>query len=210
MVFNTDATKEGKSLRTLLRRRRNVYGFLAKPIPDQTLRTILENATHVPSAGFTQDFDFVVVRNMAGKRKLAEAADESEYVRMGHARGDFISNAPAIVVPCASKPRFEAKYGAPAEKNARLPWWLIDAGFASFALILSAFEGGLAASFIGAIDDQKVTKALALPSDNSVVPLAIIPIGYRAPNEPEQEADRKNAIRKRRRKFDNLVHWDRW
>jgi nitroreductase len=210
VTFKTDVTKERKNLRTLLRQRRNVYSFLDKPVPDETLRVILENATHVPSAGFTQDFDFVVIKDGATKRQLAEAANESEYVRAGHASGDFISNAPVIVVPCASKPKFEAKYGAPAEKNARLPWWLIDAGFASFALILSAFEEGFAASFIGAIDDEKVTKALSLPPDNSVVPLAIVPMGYEAPVEPEQEANRKDAIRKRRRKSDDFVHWNRW
>src|SRR6266567_7295478 len=171
------------SLGNLLRRRRNVYGFISKAIPDQTLKLVLENAMHVPSAGFTQDFDFVVVREQTQKRKLAEAAREADYVRMGHAKSDFISAAPIVVVPCASKPRFESKYGAPAEKNARLPWWLIDSGFASLALILSAFEEGLGASFIGAIDDQKVVEALSLPPDKSIVPLAIVPMGYKSPAE---------------------------
>jgi len=187
-----------------------VYGFLSKQIPDQTLRTILDNATHVPSAGFTQDFDFIVVKSIATRTKLAEAASESEYVREGNALDDFITKAPVIVVPCASKPRFEAKYGTPAEENARLPWWLIDSGFASFALILSAFEVGLAASFIDAMNDQKVVEVLKLPRDNSVIPLAIVPIGYAAPTGSEKEANRKEAIKRRRRKFDDFVHWERW
>ena len=115
------------------------------------------------------------------------------------------------MVPCANKARFEAKYGAPAEDNARLPWWLIDAGFASFALILSAFEEGLAASFIGAIDDSRVMKALGLPSDSSIVPLAVIPMGYKNPSESSKwKATNKDSVKKRRRGFDDSIHWDRW
>ncbi len=118
------------NLNGLLRKRRNVYGFLPKSIPEDMLMRVLENATRVPSAGFTQDFELVVVRDGTVKKKIAAAAMEDEYVREGIARQGFVSSAPIVVVPCASKPRFEAKYGKPAEENARLPWWLIDAGFA--------------------------------------------------------------------------------
>ena len=117
------------SLGRLLRRRRNVYGFSSRRVSQRTLLSILEDATHVPSAGFTQDFDFVVVRDSGTKAKLASAAYEKEYVKAGHARAGFLLSAPVVVVPCANKARFEEKYGAPAERNARLPWWLIDSGF---------------------------------------------------------------------------------
>jgi len=63
----------------LLRKRRNVYGFQDKEVPDAILHKILENARHVPSAGFTQDFDLVVIRDPETKRKLAEAGREQEY-----------------------------------------------------------------------------------------------------------------------------------
>lgn len=198
-------------LGNLLRLRRNVYGFIQKSVAERTLRTVLEDAIHVPSAGFTQDFDFVVVRDESMKKKLAEAANEDEYVKMGRAQTGFISHAPVVVVPCANKPRFESKYGAPAEKNARLPWWVVDSSFATLALILSAFENGLAASFIGAIDDRKVMQALSLPSDSSIIPLAIILIGHKDPNESSswKKANREK-ISERRREFADVVHWDRW
>ena len=193
----------------LLRKRRNVYGFLPKPIDDRTLMAILEDATHVPSAGFTQDFDLVVVKDEAMKQKLAEAAYEDEYVREGHTLQGFISYAPVVVVPCGSKPRFEAKYGKPAEKTSRLPWWLIDAGFASFSLILSAYEKGLGTSFVGAVDDEKVEKALGLPPDHSIVPLAVIPMGYVDPKESVHEVKRRREIRRRRRRLEDVIHRER-
>ncbi len=196
-------------LSALLRKRRNVYGFLAKSLPDEILLSILEDATHVPSAGFTQDFDLIVVRNQTVKKKLADAARQDEYKKMGLALSDFISIAPAVVVPCANKKRFEAKYGK-AEEHARLPWWLVDAGFASLALLLSAFEKGLASSFLGAIDDQKVIEILGLPRDGSVIPLAAMPIGYKDVREQSLWKDRSTRANKIRRPLGDTVHWDKW
>ncbi len=193
----------------LLRERRNVYGFLPKPVPEKILVQILKDATHVPSAGFTQDFDLVIVKDESTKKKISEACRQELYGRMRLARKDFISNAPVIVIPCGNMKRFEEKYGD-ARKNARLPWWLIDAGFASLSLILSAFENGLAASFIGAIEDAKVVDILALPKDGSVVPLAVIPMGYKDPEERLLWKERSAKIRQRRKALGEMVHWDKW
>ncbi len=193
-----------------MRRRRNVYGFLARPIDRGTLEEILDDSAHVPSAGFTQDCDLVVVRDAAVKKELAEAAREPEYLKRGQAKSRFISGAPVVVVPCGNRSLFEARYGAPAEKSARLPWWLIDAGFVSLALILSAFEKGLAASFIGGFDDDRVAKALSLPRDGSVVPLAIVPMGYARKEGSARRQKEKSIVAARRRDRKDVVHWDRW
>lgn len=197
------------SFSALLRKRRNVYGFLSKPISDELLSGILEDAIRVPSAGFTQDFDLVVVRNESTKKRLAEASREEEYVKSRSALSDFIARAPIVVVPCANKKRFEAKYGR-GEERARLPWWLIDAGFASLALLLATFERGLGASFLGAIDDEKIVEALGLPDDGSVVPIAAIPIGYLDPREKSLWKDRHGKAKGKRRPLGDVLHWDRW
>ncbi len=193
----------------LLRERRNVYGFLPKPVPEKILVQIIKDATHVPSAGFTQDFDLVIVKDELTRQKISEACRQELYGKMSLARKDFISNAPVIVIPCGNMKRFEEKYGN-AQTNARLPWWLIDAGFASLSLILSAFEHGLGASFIGAIEDAKIVDILALPKDGSIVPLAAIPIGYRDPEEHLLWKERSAKIKQRRKAIDELIHWDKW
>lgn len=193
----------------LLRKRRNVYGFESRAIPDNSLLRILDDARHVPSAGFTQDFEFIVVKDPMIRKELATAGHQPEYISEGLAKSDFVSTAPVIIVPCGNKKRFEAKYGR-AEENARLPWWLIDAGFASFALILSAFEHGLAASFLGALDDDKVGQILNIPKDGSVIPLALVPIGYKDPGEEVLWTQRShNAVRNRRNLADS-IHWNHW
>jgi len=197
------------TLKALLRKRRNVYGFQSRKIPDKVLTTILEDARHVPSAGFTQDFELIVVKDPMIRRELANAAHQPEYMAEGLAKSGFISIAPVIVVPCGNKKRFEEKYGR-AEENARLPWWLIDAGFASFALILSAFEHGLAASFLGALDDDKVQQILNIPMDGFIIPLALVTIGYKDPAERILWTQRSRKVVRNRRDLDDLVHWNKW
>lgn len=41
---------------------------------------------------------------------------------------------------------------------------VIDGAFASMIILLSAVNEGIGASFVGAIEDNKVTKILGLPS----------------------------------------------
>ena len=197
------------TLSKLLRKRRNVYGFKSRAISDKSLVRILEDARHVPSAGFTQDFEFIVVKDPMIRRELATAGHQPEYMSEGIAKSNFISMAPVIVVPCGNKKRFEAKYGK-SEENARLPWWLIDAGFASFALILSAFEHGLAASFLGVLDDEKVRQILNLPMDGSIIPLALVPIGFKDPAEEILWEARSRKAVPNRRVLADLVHWNGW
>ena len=193
----------------LLRKRRNVYGFESRAIPDKVLMGILDDARHVPSAGFTQDFEIIVVKDPMIRRELAAAGHQQEYMSEGLAKSDFISMAPVIVVPCGNKKRFEEKYGR-AEENSRLPWWLIDAGFASFALILSAFEHGLAASFLGALDDEKLRQILNIPRDGSIIPLALVPMGYKDPGEEMFWKQRSHKAVRNRRDLANFVHWNKW
>jgi len=197
------------SLGALLRKRRNVYGFLPKPVSDELLSGILEDALHVPSAGFTQDFDLVVVRDKATKKKLADASREEEYVKSNSALSDFITTAPVVILPCANKQRYEAKYRI-GKDAARLPWWLIDAGFVSLAVLLATFERGLAASFLGAIDDKKITRILGLPDDGSIIPIATIPLGYPDPREKLLWKGRYVKAKEKRKPLRDVVHWDGW
>ncbi|RWI36165.1 MAG: 5,6-dimethylbenzimidazole synthase [Mesorhizobium sp.] len=53
--------------------RRDVRGqFLPDAIPDETLLRVLTAAHHAPSVGFMQPWNFVVVRDPARKRRIAE------------------------------------------------------------------------------------------------------------------------------------------
>ena len=75
---------------------------------------------------------------------------------------------------------------------------VIDGAFASMIILLSAVNEGIGASFVGAFEDDKVTKILGLPVH--VKPIGIIALGYPA-EKPE---------RFKRLELNNLVHYERY
>jgi nitroreductase len=135
-----------------------------------------------PSAGNTQPWAFVVVRDAARRRKLGRAA-------IGQM---WLSDAPLVLVPCADPSRAR-QYGDRAHRYAR-----IDTAFASLLLLLAVAEEGLGACFVGAFNDAEVARLLRLPAD--VQPLALIPIGHPAERPAPQPLRDPSAA----------VHRERW
>src|SRR5438132_13471282 len=45
-------------------------GFRLDPIPDDVLSRVLDAAHHAPSVGFSQPWDFLVVRDMETRRRV--------------------------------------------------------------------------------------------------------------------------------------------
>jgi nitroreductase len=177
------AVTAASTLDALLDRRRMVRKFRPTPIPDETIARCLRAATRAPSAGNTQPWAFVVVRDAATRRQLARAALDQA----------FVAEAPVVVVACADVPRSQARYAARGERYA-----VIDVAFASLLLLLRVTEEGLGACFVGAFDDAAVAKAIGLPSH--VMPLAVIPVGV--------PAERPRRVRLRPE--GDVVHRDRW
>lgn len=190
----------------VVRKRRMHRAYKKDSFPEETLQQILQTAIHAPSAGFTQGWAFVVVKNDETKRKLALAAGEDFYVGGGHAH--FISGAPIVIVPCGSEARYIERYREPdkvgpvGEIEFDLPWWLIDAAFASLLIMLAATDQGLGTCFVGAFDREQVREALGIPREYE--PLALMPLGY-------PEKDKLSPSLKRGRKpLPEVVHYERW
>src|SRR5215213_3353480 len=58
----------GMQLREVIRRRRMVRAYQAdRPVPTDVVTRLLEHAVHAPSAGFSQGWDFVVLREAADR-----------------------------------------------------------------------------------------------------------------------------------------------
>ncbi|MDF2593483.1 MAG: dehydrogenase [Clostridia bacterium] len=80
-------------------------------------------------------------------------------------------------------------------------YWVQDCSSATKNILLAAKEKGLGAVWLGVYPIEErvegVKKLLSLPE--SVIPLAIIPVGY--PDEQRNAADRFNKGR---------IHYDRW
>jgi nitroreductase len=178
------AEEEPRCLDRILTRRRMIRKFRPDPVSDALVSRFIHAAMRAPSAGHTQPWSYVVVRDTPTRRRLARAA-------LGQM---FVADAPVVVVPCADRSRSRARYGESEGDH----YAVIDTAFSSLLLLLAVAEEGLGACFVGAFDEEQVSRILDLPE--LVRPLAVIPIGLAA------ERPRRLALRR----LDDVLHFERW
>ncbi|MEM5794455.1 MAG: nitroreductase family protein [Candidatus Aenigmatarchaeota archaeon] len=164
--------------------RRSVRSFKKEEIDDRLIGLMLYCATQAPSAGNTQDWVFIVVKNEEIKRKLAKAALDQ----------DFIIEAPVVVVVCSDLKKISLRY---EERGERL-YSIQDVAAATQNMLLAAYALGLSSCWVGAFDEEEVKFILELPEH--IRPLAIIPVGY---SEEKPEAPPRIP-------FENLTYLDRF
>src|SRR5207247_5290123 len=159
----------------VIRKRRMIKEFdPAKQIPEKIIMKLLRNAHRSPSAGHTQVQEFVIVRDLAIKRKLRQVAVDQEYVE----------EAPTLIIVCSNTSRSEKRYG----RRGRKFYSVIDGAFASMLILLTAVNVGIGAGFVGAFEDDKVSEILKLP--RYVRPIGIITPGYTKETEPVERLER--------------------
>ena len=102
--------------------------------------------------------------------------------------GEIIKNAPMLIAVTFIKNRsgFErdGSYSTPKEGG----WQMFDAGVASEAFCLAAYEQGLGTVIMGIFDEAKAASLLEVPEERELV--ALIPIGYPAesPAAPKRKS----------------------
>src|SRR5258708_40156708 len=69
-----DALKRG--LYEAIFRRRDIREFTSDPIRDDALARVLIAAHHAASVGFSQPWDFIVVRSVEARRRVKEIFEE--------------------------------------------------------------------------------------------------------------------------------------
>ncbi|MCW1296740.1 MAG: nitroreductase family protein [Candidatus Parvarchaeota archaeon] len=151
-----------------IKTRRSIRKFLAKPVEEEKLIQILDAARWAPSAGNTQDWMFIVVKDKGKKIQLAEIA-----------LGQFwMVNADLFIVVCTNLNKIKFAYGKRGEEL----YSIQDATAAIQNILLAAHDLGLGACWVGAFDEAGAARILKIPEEFR--PLAIIPIGYPAEDPP--------------------------
>ncbi len=145
---------------------------------------MLYMATHAPSAGNIQDWQFIVVKDEEQKKKLAEAS-----LHQG-----FIAKAPVIIVVCADLEKISLRYG----KRGESLYSFQHTASATMILALTARALGLDSCWVGAFDEEKIGHILELPE--TMRPVVVLPIGY-AKERPEKP---------RRIPFENVTSFDKF
>lgn len=162
------------NLLELARTRRSTRAFTSDPVTDADVQTMIDAAIAAPSAGNRQAWHLYVVRNRAILERLAHES----------AKQPFIGTASVAFVFCAEPGRNQDRY---AERGRDL-YCLQDAAAAIQNVLLAATDLGLGSCWCGGFDEAKATEILALPATRR--PVAIVPIGHPAPDQPQQPGRR--------------------
>jgi nitroreductase len=165
-------------------RRRSIRSFTNEDISNEDVRQIIEAGTFAPSAGNCQPWEFLIVRDMKAKQKLARAA-------LGQ---NFVSQAPVVIVVCANIPRSEKRYGSRGQEL----YSIQDTAAAIENMLLLAVSKGLGTCWVGAFNEVLAKESLNLPV--GIRPVAIIPLGK--PAETPRMPSRRN--------YKDVVHHEKW
>jgi len=128
-----------------IRRRHSIRSFSDKKLPADLIYEMIEYANLAPSAGNLQAREFIVVDDPEVKKRLSDAALDQE----------FIAEAPVDIVVCVHLDRI-----SPYGKRGKELYCLQDAAAAVEHILLLAVNYGLVTCWVGAFDENMVSKIL--------------------------------------------------
>jgi nitroreductase len=178
-----------------------------RPVPSEVVDRLLDYAIRAPSAGFSQGWGFLVLETAADREQFWTACSPEVTTSWS----DGMRRAPLIIVPHSNRDSYLSRY---AEKDkgwtdrdeARwpVPYWDIDAGFASLLILLGVVDADLGACFFGIPPDrfEAYRGAFGVPVEFS--PIGAITVGYPAPDR------RSPSLARGRKPVTEVVHRGRW
>jgi len=193
----------------VVRRRRMVRNYDPdRPVPAEVVDRLLGYAVHAPSAGFSQGWGFLVLDTPDGVARFWAATTVGDRVDSWLAG---MRRAPLLVIPHSNRDIYLDRYAerdkgwADRDENRwPVPYWHIDAGFASLLMLLGAVDEGLGACFFGIPPERTDAFRNAFGVPQTYTPIGAITIGYRA-------GDRRSpSLRRGRREVADVAHRGRW
>jgi len=142
--------------------RRSIRKYEDKPVPTDTIETLLKAAMAAPSAQNQRPWKFLVVDDRDTLVKLADI----------HPYGKMLAHCPVAVLVCGdlSLSKFD------------VPYWTLDCSAATQNILICATSIELGAVWLGVYPREERMKAIKalfeLPEH--IQPFALIPVGYPA------------------------------
>lgn len=189
----------------LARGRQSVRAFQDRPVPRAALEEMIEAARWAPSPHGAQPWRFVVLTRPEAKRTLAEAMgdewrrtlamdgeDEEVVARRLRLSRQRIEQAPALILACLYLSDLD-RYPDPDRQRAEEVMAIQSLGAAIQNMLLAAYSLGLDTGWMCAPLFAPKTVRAALDLGASLIPHALIPVGYKAaeprrrPHRPENE-----------------------
>ena len=164
-----------------IKERRSIRKFKADPIDRALLSEIVETASYAPSWKHTQIARYIAVEGELKNKIAAECTDA--YPK----NGEIITQAPLLVAVTflTGRSGFERDGSFSTSKGSF--WQAYDAGIATEAFCLAAWDKGLGSVIMGIFDDARAASLLNLPEGRELA--ALIPVGYpdEAPAAPRRK-----------------------
>jgi nitroreductase len=157
--------------------RRSVRRFVSEEIPEDEIRQIIKVGISAPSAGNKQPWRIIVTKNSEIKEQLRDAA-------LGQS---FVAQAPVVLTVCMVPEESAERYG----ERGRSLYSYQDTAALTQNILLAAHALGYGGCWVGAFDDDAVSKVLNVPS--GIRPVSIIPIGKISGAYPESRRRRPIA-----------------
>jgi len=195
-------------------RRRDMREFLSDPVPDEVLARVLIAAHHAASVGFTQPWDFVVVRDIERRRQVRRVFDQERERNAtqfsGARREKFLSlklegilEAPLNLIVTCQPGRFgPGVLGKVSIEDVEV----YSACLAVENLWLAARAEGLGVGWVSIVRNQALHEIFAIPE--RIIPVAYLCIGY-VKDFPERPI-LESAEWAKRLPPRTLLHFDSW
>ena len=160
--------------------RRDVRGnrFVAKPVDDAVIERLISVALHAPSVGFSQPWEFVIVRDPEVKAQVKQTFDEEHRKAAGVFKEEYtalklegIVEAP-VNIAVFYKPAVSPVLGQTSMEEVGL--YSVICAVQNMWLMARALNIGM--GWVSILDPEKVKAILHAPADNKLV--AYLCIGY--------------------------------
>jgi nitroreductase len=163
----------------LLKGRRSIRRYRPDPVPDDMIGQLLEAGQWAPSASNRQPWQFILVRDEAILKQVAQHA-AYYFIRWAH-----VEEAPLLIVLCGE-----------ARNRIYRQFLHEDIGLAGSQIMLQAHALGLGTCWIGGLDRKAIADVLKVPEHIDIV--GLLTVGFPA-EEPEPPA---------RKPLGEIVHYD--
>lgn len=164
-----------------IRNRRSIRKFTDQPVPHELLSQIVETASYAPSWKNTQITRYIAVEGDK-KTALSKCTGWSGNTKI-------MESAPMVIAVTLIKGRCGYERDGSFSTSKGDHWQMYDAGVASEAFCLAAYEQGLGTVIMGLFDEEAASRLLELPEDRELA--ALIAVGY--PDETPVAPARKTV-----------------
>lgn len=195
-------------------RRRDMREFRPDAIPDDVLARVLVAAHHAASVGFTQPWDFIIVRDLERRREVKRVFEEERAKNSlqfeGTRREKFLAlklegilEAPLnLIVTCEPERFGPGVLGKVSLRDVEV----YSTCLAVENLWLAARAEGLGVGWVSIMRNEDLARIFSIPPN--VIPLAYLCVGY-VPEFPERPLLESTQWAKRLPPR-SLLHFDSW